>query len=263
MRAYIVRMSQPPRRPFLRPVLLAAIAVAPLAAGADDLDVPRYTVARAQRGLALEGGAFGAAFGAAITGIPMTLAGGGDLRVPVVVACLSGVVGGIAGVVSPRTRGARELRPGDEVRTVSGEPIQGALRRIESSGLVLRLANGEDVLVPAAAGRFEVRRATRLTAVGAVVGGLVTFTGVWFIHAVVCDGCSGAPPAAVFAMGAGGALAGAGLGALVRVYDWRAAERESPAAPRGADANPRRQVSFRIGPMKGLGVSGQIAFRWR
>jgi len=122
------------------------------------------------------------------------------------------------------------------------------------------MPNGEERQVPFR-DALEVRRSTRLTRVGAVVGATVTFAFILFLHAVLCDGdCSDGLSPASYAFVGGGAAVGAGLGALVKAHDWRSLTREPTVL---SDASPRRQLSFKVAPLSGKGVRGQVSFGWR
>ena len=222
----------------------------------------RFVIDPPKRGLGLEGAAFGAAFGGLLVGVPTVIGGGdsGAFQLTLVSAGLGALAGGLAGTMQPRGRGPTSLQVGDDLRLASDAAIRGTFEGATDEGVVLRLPNGEERVI-SYRDALEVRRSTRLTGVGAVVGGTVTLAGVLLIHAVLCEGeCSDGPSGIAYAFVGGGVIAGAGLGALVRSHDWRHVKRETPEAE---DASPRRQVAFKVAPARGKGVSGQVSIRWR
>lgn len=243
-----------------RPMSLAnAVASSPIPV---ERTTVRFVIDPPRQRLGLEGAAFGATFGGLLVGIPAVIGGGdsGAFQLTLVSAGLGAVAGGLAGALQPRGRGEADLMRGDKLRVVSDGTIVGTFEGVTDVGVVLRLASGEERVVPYL-DALEVRRSTRLTRVGAVVGGTMTLAGLLLIHAVLCEGeCSDGPSAVAYAFVGGGAIVGAGLGALVQAHDWRQVR---PEGPGGSGVFARRQVSFHLAPATGKGVRGQLSIRWR
>ena len=225
----------------------------------------RLVVAAPKKRLVLQGAAFGAAFGAAL-GVTVGAASeeeAGALLGLIFLTPTFGAGGTVAGLFTRRDRGNEGLRPGETVRVVAFDPIQGTFLRVDQTGVVLGLPDGQERVVSFDAGHvLEVRRSTRLTKLGAMTG-LVTAGGVALANISCGGGCSTGEILGAVGLTALTTAVGAGVGALFKVHDWRAITPEGWKGRSLSDSDERRQISFGLAPTPGRGVFGQVSIRWR